>query len=368
MEATNKRLASIDLLRGLTVMLMIFVNNGAGDSIFPTLRHSQWNGLTLADCVFPSFLFIMGMSTYLSLRKFQFRWSKAVAWKVIRRAVILFLLGLAINYLDMALGGHPLDFGHLRVWGVMQRLGICYLLCAVLALTCRRGFIPIIILGLAAYAALLLCCGGYDYDSTTNILAKVDNGLVGWNHLYHKSPVDPEGLVSTFSATLHTMIGFVVMEHLAKAKTLRGKTMFLDIVGVVMLAAGIILSVWLPLNKRVWSPSYVLVTTSIVCVVLGVLVDVVDKPTAEKRPWLQKRLGDSTLLKAFGMNPLVLYVGSEALAIIVGKAGIKDWAYDGIHAVISNAAWAGFVYALLFTAVFAVVGVWMYRRKVFVKI
>lgn len=366
-----KRLVSIDLLRGLTVMLMIFVNNGAGHSIFPILKHSQWNGMTLADCVFPSFLFIMGMSTYLSLKKFDYRWSKPAAHKIIKRAVLLFLIGLGLNWLDMAVDGRPLDFAHLRIWGVMQRLGICYLLCAAMALTWRRGFLPIIVIGLTAYSALLLCCGGFDYDASTNILARVDNSLFGWNHLYHKSPVDPEGLVSTFSATLHTMIGFVVMEYIDKLRKGTHKlkvTSFLDIVGVSFLIIGLAMSPWLPINKRVWSTSYVLVSIGIVCIILAVMIYVVDKPTNESRTLPELALANSVTLKAFGMNPLVLYVGSEVLAIIVGGIGLKDLAFNCLNAIIPNASWAGFAYALIFTAIFAVIGIYMYKKKIFVKL
>lgn len=364
----NQRLVSIDLLRGMTVMLMIFVNNGAGDSIFPILQHSRWNGLTLADWVFPSFLFIMGMSTYLSLRKFGFRWSGAAARKIVRRGALLFLIGLAINWLDMALDGRPLDFAHLRLWGVMQRLGVCYLLCAALALTCRRAFLPVIVVGLAAWSALLLCGHGYDYDASTNLLARVDRSLFGYGHLYHKSPVDPEGLVSTFAATLHTMIGFVVMEALAKSRTLKAKTTLLDAAGAAMFVAGLILTCWLPLNKRVWSTSYVLVTIGIACIILALLIDVVDKPASESRPVWQMALGHSVLLKAFGMNPLALYVGSEVLGIVFGATGVKRAAYDALHTVITSASWAGFAYATLFTAIFAAIGIAMYRRKVFIKL
>lgn len=365
MEKTNKRLVSIDLLRGMTVMLMIFVNNGAGDSIFATLQHSKWNGMTLADCVFPSFLFIMGMSTYLSLRKFDFKWSKAVAKKIVKRGALLFLIGLGINWLDMALGGNPLDFGHLRVWGVMQRLGICYLLCAALALSCKRGFIPIIILGFIAYSAILLLGHGFDYDASTNILARVDNSLVGWNHLYHKSPVDPEGLVSTFSATLHTMIGFVVMEYVSRVSAQGGHKALpckLGVMSALFLAVGFILTIWLPLNKRVWSTSYVFVSIGIATAVLALLVMLIDNRGGGRE---RNRY---VLLKSFGMNPLALYVGSEALAIIFGASGIKDCAYGAIHFVITNASWAGFCYAMLFTAIFAVIGVLMYRKKLFIKL
>lgn len=376
MPTKNQRLVSIDLLRGLTVMLMIFVNNGAGDSIFSTLQHSKWNGMTLADCVFPSFLFIMGMSTYLSLKKYNFEWSGVVAKKIIKRGALLFLIGLGINWLDMAFDGRPLDFEHLRVWGVMQRLGICYLLTAAMALTWRRGFIPIIIIGLVAYSALLLLGDGYSYDASTNILSRVDNAVVGWNHLYHKSPVDPEGLVSTFSATLHTMIGFVVMEYLNaslknkedriknKEDGIKNKAQitFLAVLSITFLLIGFILTSWLPLNKRVWSPSYVLVSIGITSAVLALLIALIDGRGGGTD------YNQYPILKSFGMNPLVLYVGSEAVAIIFGALGIKEIAYNGIHTIISNASWAGFTYALLFTALFALIGLYMYKKRIFIKL
>lgn len=368
---TTKRLVSIDLLRGMTVMLMIFVNDGAGDHVFATLQHSKWNGMTLADCVFPSFLFIMGMSIYLSLRKFNFHWSKPVVKKVFKRAVLLLLIGLGLNWLDMIFDGRPFDFGHLRIWGVMQRLGICYLLTAVLALSLHRpankrgidvGFVPIIIVGLVTYSAILLLGNGYDYNAQTNILARVDNDLFGWNHLYHKSPVDPEGLVSTLSATLHCMIGFVVMKALALMTKNKAKLSFCILLSVCFLALGGLISIWLPLNKRVWSTSYVFMSIGIVLAVLALLIYIVDMhgdaSSSNRYP----------LLKSFGMNPLALYVGSEVLSIIFGALGIKDAAYLLLNGLIPDASWVGLAYAFLFTAVFAVMGLVMYRKRIFIKL
>lgn len=374
-----KRLVSIDLLRGMTVMLMIFVNNGAGDSIFSTLQHSKWNGMTLADCVFPSFIFIMGMSTYLSLRKFNFQWSKTVAKKITKRGALLFLIGIAINWFDMALDGRPLDFGHLRIWGVMQRLGIVYFLTAavVLSLPVRkegsmRGAhytITIIIGGLIAYSALLLIGNGYGNEADSfNIISYVDNSLFGWDHLYHKSPVDPEGLVSTFSATLQCLLGFVVMEYLAKASTIKNKITILSFVALAGLIVGLALTPWLPLNKRIWSTSYVLVTTGISTAVLALLITIVDRKKESNLTDGNKGSALQSIIKAFGMNPLILYVGSEALSIIFGASGIKDGTYNVLHSVIISASWAGFVYALLFTAIFAVIGMAMYKRMVFIKL
>ena len=109
----KKRLLSLDVLRGATVCLMILVNNGAGKHIYATLQHSKWNGMTPCDLVFPFFLFIMGISTYLSLKKTNFTWSRQVAFKIVKRTVLLFFIGLFINWFDMAISGNALDLSHL---------------------------------------------------------------------------------------------------------------------------------------------------------------------------------------------------------------------------------------------------------------
>lgn len=366
--ATNfpQRLAGIDLLRGLTVMLMIFVNNGAGECVFPILTHAAWNGMTLADCVMPSFLFIVGMTTYLSLRKYGFRWSHEVAAKVCRRTALLFLIGLGLNWLGLAMEGRPLDFAHLRVYGVMQRIAICYFLTATLCLTCRRAFLPVIIGGLALYAALLLEAGGYSFNASCNFLAQFDLRLMGQNHLYFEPPLDPEGFFSNLAATLHTMAGFVVMEWLGRQETVKGKIRFLVIVGVIIVVVGLAFTPWLPLNKRIWSPSYSLLNCGIDMLVFAVFLVLTDmrgsKGVASKDNAL------SVLLKSFGMNPLVLYVGSEVVATIFWSCGIADCAYRTIHSVITDASWAGFAYTLSFTAIFALIGLGLYHKKIIIKL
>ena len=111
----KKRLISLDVLRGMTVCLMILVNNGAGEHIYATLQHSKWNGMTPCDLVFPFFLFIMGISTFLSLKQTNFAWNRQTAYKIAKRTVLLFAIGLFINWFDLLLQGHALDFEHLRI-------------------------------------------------------------------------------------------------------------------------------------------------------------------------------------------------------------------------------------------------------------
>ena len=358
-----KRLVSLDVLRGLTVMFMIFVNNGAGEEIFSTLQHSKWNGMTPCDLVFPFFLFIMGISTYLSLRKGGFR-------------------GLLINWFDMAMDGRPLDFAHLRIMGVMQRIAICYGATVAAVLTIHhlthsfRGLWILVALLLTGYSILLLAGGGYDYDSSTNILSRVDHALLGDAHLYHKSPVDPEGLLSSLFAMTNTMIGFLVASWaLRKEQSELGHPHLVTlsrllVCGAIMAFAGWLLHFGLPLNKRVWSPSYVLLTCGIAASLQGLLVGWLDiyraRQTAGKstveQPWPVR------LTLWFGMNPLFLYVASEVVSIVFGATGIKDGAYALWHAVIASGYWASVAYAALFVTLHALMGWALWKKQVFIKL
>ena len=227
------RLKSLDVMRGLTVALMILVNNG-GEHNYSFLEHSKWNGLTPCDLVFPFFLFMMGMSTFLSLKKTEFKPSAAIYRKIAKRTVLLFLIGLGINWFDMICNGGGLDFAHLRIWAVLQRIALCYGVVAMLAITLNhRYFIHTIIGLIVIYMGILVFGNGYAYDASINILAQVDRSIFGIDHLYHRSPVDPEGLLSTIPAIAHTMIGFLCCKYISIAgQTVESKIKVLKVAGI----------------------------------------------------------------------------------------------------------------------------------------
>ncbi len=159
-------------MRGLTVALMILVNNG-GEHNYSFLEHSKWNGLTPCDLVFPFFLFMMGMSTFLSLKKTEFKPSAAIYRKIAKRTILLFFIGLGINWFDMICNGGGLDFAHLRFWAVLQRIALCYGVVAMLAITLNhRYFIHTIIGLIVIYMGILVFGNGYAYDASINILAQ----------------------------------------------------------------------------------------------------------------------------------------------------------------------------------------------------
>lgn len=361
---TNKkqRLVSLDLLRGLTVAMMILVNNGYGES-FSQLRHVEWNGMTVCDLVFPFFLFMVGVSTYLSLRKTQFKPTPYVLRKIVKRTVLLFLIGLGINWFDHAIGGDVLCFGHLRIWAVLQRIALCYLAASLFAIYANHKYtIPTIVGLLVVYILIITLGNGYAFDAEANILAQVDLHLFGYDHLYHKSPVDPEGLVSTIPAIAHTLIGFLCGKLVCSKVSPKEKFRNIFIFGLLLTIVGFALSLWLPLNKRIWSPSFVLATCGLAMLLLALIMKI--------EQWAPSSMnkGGWVILLVFGMNPLFLYVLSEFMAIIFGHFGISTIIFDSIHSVVSAPKWASLCYALTFVLLNWLVGYVLYRKKIFIKI
>lgn len=372
------RLVSLDVFRGLTVMFMIFVNNGAGKEIFSTLVHAKWNGLTAADLVFPFFLFVMGISTFISLRKSHFNMTRELAWKIGKRTLMLFLIGLFINWLEMAVKGQAFDFAHLRIMGVMQRIALCYgftALAAIVSTKLWHSFRPMvwaIVILLLGYSLIILLGGGYNHDSATNILWVVDAQLLGQSHLYHNPPVDPEGLLSTLPSIAHTMIGFTLAAWAMAEKPATAKLSTLErfaAIGAGLVITGFLASSLMSYNKRIWSPSFVLVTCGIASLTLALMIQWIDgggktdtSTTEEKRSPLV------TLCLVFGTNPLFLYVTSEVIAIFFGATGIKMTIYNMLNAVITNGYWASVAYSTLFVGLHALLGYPLWKRHIYIKL
>ena len=229
---------------------------------------------------------------------------------------------------------------------------------------------------------------GYAYDASVNIIAQADLHFFGYDHLYHKSPVDPEGLLSTLPAIAHTMIGFLCCKYISIAgQNVHSKIKFLKISGLVMLILGFFLSlIGFGINKRIWSPSYVFVTCGFAAWILSLLIQWIDRgeisaegkneanaegkneANAEGKTIKTKENPITVLFLSFGMNPLFLYVLSEFLAIVFGTYGIKDDLLGLIRNVISDEYLVSLTYALFFVAIHAAMGIWMYQKKIFIKL
>jgi predicted acyltransferase len=259
----------------------------------------------------------------------------------------------------------------LRIWAVLQRIALCYFAVSVIALTVNHKHLIKIIVGLLVlYSAILLLGHGYDYDSTTNILAQIDLRLFGYDHLYHKSPVDPEGLMGTIPSIAHTLIGFYCAKLMMSTNQMQMKILHFLLVGGVLVIGGYLLSYILPLNKRIWSPSYVMVTCGLAALLQGIIINgewrTKDKTSAGVNSTLSKK---SIFFVVFGVNPLFLYVMSELMAIVFSRTGIGEAIYQGICMVVSHPPQIqSLIYALLFTLLHFVIGWVLYKRHIYIKL
>ena len=361
----SNRLLSLDILRGITVAGMILVNNGWGES-FDMLRHAKWNGMTPCDLVFPFFLFIMGISCYLSLVKSEFKPTPKVIRRIVKRTVLLFAIGLFINWFDNAIEGDFLCFGHLRIWAVMQRIALCYGIVSLFALFCNHKYTILVAIGLLIiYTAILVFGNGYAEDASINVLAQADLNLFGYDHIYHKSPVDPEGLLGTISSVAHVLLGFYCGKLIRQKEIVSDKIIALFVLGTILVIGGYLLSYGLPLNKRVWSPSFVMVTCGLASLLQAVLMYVIDL-SGSKLFTIHSSL--LTFFHVFGVNALALYVSSEILAILLGDIGVSEMVYNAIHAIVPPLKLASLVYALYFVGLNFLIGYVLYRKKIYIKL
>lgn len=356
----GKRLISLDVVRGMTVAGMIVVNNGFRDS-FMMLRHAEWNGLSFSDLVFPFFLFIMGVSIYLSFYSRNFKPESSVWLKVAKRTILLFAIGLGINWFDMAVGGGWLDFGELRFWAVLQRIALCYFLVSAFAISFNhRLTIPLALLLLIAYSAIILLGNGYSTDKDTNLLHIIDARIFGETHLYHKSAVDPEGFLGTIPALANVLFGFWCGMKIKLSEGMNEKIIAVFRGGALMAFAGFLVNFALPLNKRIWSPSFALVTSGMCALLLALTMLDTDK-NGNSGKWV-------SFFRVFGSNALFLYILSELLAITFGELGVNKLMFDLWTAIIPVSQLASLAYALTYLAVCFLPGLILYRRKIFIEL
>ncbi|MGD0738166.1 MAG: heparan-alpha-glucosaminide N-acetyltransferase domain-containing protein [Terracidiphilus sp.] len=382
--APQKRLLSLDVLRGLTIAFMIMVNN-SGAGAWAQMHHAAWNGLTATDLVFPTFLFVVGVSIVFStearLRRGESR--TKLAWHAVRRAVILFAIGVFSN-------GFPhFHLQHLRIYGVLQRIAVCYLIVALLYLWDRRIWtkVALLVCLLIGYYVLVRWVPvpgagvpGRDVtflDKDQNIVAWLDRQLMP-GHLYEDSPShnarDPEGLLSDIPAIGTTLLGLLVGLWLSGWLPTRVKALGLLGGAATCLAMGYLWALWFPLNKKMWTSSYVLVAAGFSLLVFAILYWAM-----ERRGWgrngLSKALAWPWLV--FGSNAIVAYVISEELYVLLVQIHFTDdgqpsnplrYVFHHVFMQIPDPGWRSFAYVVVYTAV-CFLPVWLlYHRKIFVKI
>ena len=376
----SSRLISLDILRGITIAGMIMVNNpGSWSSIYRPLGHASWHGLTPTDLVFPFFMFIMGVSTFMSLRKYNFQASKESVWKIVKRTFLIFLIGLGLNWfgqLSRGLGAGEsfataaTHFDTIRILGVMQRLALAYGFAALIGLLFKpKQILWLIVTLLIGYFFILLFGNGFEL-SEQNIISVIDRNLWGEAHMYKDSGIalDPEGLLSTLPSIAHVLIGFLFGRMIMETKDNHKRVERVLIWGTVLAFSGLLLQYGCPINKKIWSPTFVLTTTGFAAQLLGLLIWIID---------INKRSKWSRFFHSFGINPLFIYVLAGILANVIGNVKIthageaislKGYIYSVLIQPWTGAHFGSLVYALFFVSLCWLAGYILYKRDIYIKI
>jgi predicted acyltransferase len=377
---SSPRLASLDVFRGIAMTSMILVNNpGSWDYIYPPLEHAEWHGCTPTDLIFPFFLYIVGVAMPFSFAKYtkENRPTATVYWRILRRGVMLFALGLFLTLfsfaLDLLFKGTIPDFSTMRIMGVLQRISLAYVLAAlaVLNLSKRWLWILTLILLLGYWGAMqLISVPGFGAGNLTpegNLAGYIDRLILG-KHLYKGGPFDPEGLFSTLSAVVTVFAGYFTGEWLRKQPIKSRTSLNLAIFGFSCVIIGHLWGFVFPINKQLWTSSYVVFTAGWALLLLGLCYELI-----EVRPL--KRLG--LPLEVMGLNAIFLFVASGMFSRILSKTRVGSgsdapttytWIYKNLFA-----SWAGAMNGSLFFAITMVLFWWiilygMYRRRWFLKI
>jgi predicted acyltransferase len=364
------RLRSLDAMRGLTVAAMIVVNNpGSWTDGYASLAHSSWNGWTLADLVFPFFLLIVGVSLDLSLasRRAPAGGRFAALPALARRAALLCALGLLLNAFPEFPG-----FASLRFFGVLQRIGLCSFAAGVVVLaTGVRGQAAVVTGFVVGYWALmtLVPVPGHGAGVLTpdgNLAAWVDGRWFG-GHLY-RDGFDPEGLVSTIPAVATTLLGALAGRWLRVSRPDAQRTLGLVAAGIVLALAGEVAGAWFPINKQLWTSSYVLLTAGLGYVVLGLVYELVD------RRGFQRPAAPFVML---GGNALAIYLLSSLVARLLElcqvTAGdtcesLRLFLYEHLFAPWAGAENGSLGFALAYLLVWMIPTAELHRRRLFLRV
>jgi predicted acyltransferase len=365
---------ALDVFRGMTVCFMILVNNpGSWATVYAPLLHAPWHGFTPTDLVFPSFLFAVGISMAFSLTRFEQQSHAEFLKHVVKRSVIIFLIGLLLHlfpfYTTAADGSiHFKSLEKLRIFGVLQRIAVCYLAAWVLirfapgwrTLLGLCGFALLSYWGLSLYFSWP---GDDPYGLVNNAARRLDLMLLGDKHLWHGEGIafDPEGILSSVPATVNVVAGYLIGGIIRSTETFPWKKVI--ILSITLMGIALLWSFAWPINKKIWTGSYTLLTVGLDMLLLVALHFLV----SQRQPrW-------TYFFTVFGKNPLFIFVFSGVLIITLYRIKISGTSVQQLMYTHAFANWlpphtASLGFAVLFTLLCWGVGVWLDKKRIYIKV
>ncbi|MDB5145862.1 MAG: hypothetical protein JWQ66_4575 [Mucilaginibacter sp.] len=382
MAEASPRFLSLDVFRGMTICFMIIVNNPGSDLAFWPLHHAAWNGFTPTDLVFPSFLFAVGNAMSFAMKRYQQISNGAVLSKIFKRTVLIFLIGYLMYWFPFFrhTDGHwsLSPIGNTRILGVLQRIALCYCFASLMIHYLSKRTVYILsALFLIGYWVILIAFGwfnlhifGNDADPlsmTGNAGFYLDKWLFGDAHLYHGEGIafDPEGLLSTLPAIVNVIIGYYAgkfIQDSGKSYTTISKLL---LTGCLFIFIAICWDSVFPINKKLWTSSFVMITTGIDLVVISFLIYALEINNWNKGNWAR-------FFTIVGKNPLPIYVLSEVLLIILswivisGKGLPERW--TSLFQSIAPGKVGSLLFAISFMLVCWLVGYVLDKKKIYIRV
>ena len=388
----NERYYSLDIFRGATVALMILVNNpGSWANIFSPLAHAPWHGCTLTDLVFPFFLFAVGNALSFVMPRLESAGTEVFIKKILKRTLLIFSIGLFLNWAPfIKWSGEELVFKYwtdpsistngIRIMGVLQRIALCYFFAAFLIyfFRIRGAFVLSTVLLVAYWITCLLANPADSYSLAGWFGTAIDKNILGEAHMYKGEGVafDPEGLMSTFPAIVQVIFGYFIGNYIQQKGKSYEMLTNLFVAGAVLVFAGLCWDLTFPINKKIWTSSYVLYTSGLAILVLSVLIFLIE--------FKQVNGGWSRFFDVFGKNPLFIFVLSGLLPRVAGLFRWVDsinpngekiytstfpWFYENICKPVSaNRNVGSLLYALCIIALMWLIVWWMDKKKLYIKV
>lgn len=370
-----RRYPAVDVLRGITVALMIVVNSpGDGALSYGPLKHAVWHGFTITDLVFPTFLFVVGNAMSFNLQKFEGGAGKLFLAKVVRRTLVIFFIGWFLNAFPFfrytESGSYEMiEFTAVRLVGVLQRIALCYFIAAIIIrYQGIKGAVLYCIIALLGYWQVLYFFGDQPdpFLLETNAVRKLDIFLIGTKNIYRGEglPFDPEGLLSTIPAVVNVIGGYFVGLWIQRNHVTTQALLKLISVGAALVALALLWDIIFPINKKIWTSPYVLLTVGLGIMMFGVLVFIIE--VSNIRRW-------TYFFDIFGKNPLTLYVISYLiikLLYVIHAEGttLKTWIYSHAFLSWSDPKNASLLFAISIMLIVWLVGYWMHRKRIYLKV
>ena len=375
MTASNQRFLALDVFRGMTICFMIIVNTaGSGQYSYAPLQHASWHGFTPTDLVFPSFLFAVGNAMSFVMAKWTGMAQAQVLGKIFKRTLLIFLLGFLLYwfpFIELNKAGDVVlsPFSHTRILGVLQRIALTYCIGSLMIYYLKpRASVIICIIILLLYWPVMYWFGDPldPLSLTGNAGLRLDKWLMGEHHMYHGEGIafDPEGWISTLPSVANVVAGFVAGRFIQqKGKTYEGIARLM-LAGFSLLVIAYFWDLGFPINKKLWTSSFVLYTVGLDCIIIAAVIYVTDFLNIKK--W-------TYFFEVFGKNPLFIYLLSEVGATILymlhakPKLPVYTWLYQNVF---SNAGlyFGSLLFAVSFMLVCWFVGYLLDRKKIYIRV